>query len=154
MDPARLAAAGAAFGVPAFAAVITAAATGSTIVFATGVLLIGFGGGLFGHGTLTMTMNRAPTDQAGLALGAWGAVQATSAGVAVALGGILRDVVQALVVDAGLLGPDLARPAVAYAAVYALEILLLLATVAVMASLTTPPRRPSASADMASSHPA
>jgi len=101
-----------------------------------------------------MTMNRAPTDQAGLALGAWGAVQATSAGVAVALGGILRDVVQALVVDAGLLGPDLARPAVAYAAVYALEILLLLATVAVMASLTTPPRRPSASADMASSHPA
>jgi BCD family chlorophyll transporter-like MFS transporter len=154
MDPARLAAAGAAFGVPAFAAVITAAATGSTFVFATGVLLIGFGGGLFGHGTLTMTMNRAPTDQAGLALGAWGAVQATSAGVAVALGGILRDVVQALVVDAGLLGPDLARPAVAYAAVYALEILLLLATVAVMASLTTPPRRPSASADMASSHPA
>jgi BCD family chlorophyll transporter-like MFS transporter len=110
---------------------------------------------LFGHGTLTLTMNGAPTGQAGLALGAWGAVQATvGRRAAVALGGILRDVVQALVVDAGLLGPDLARPAVAYAAVYALEILLLLATVAVMASLTTPPRRPSASADMASSHPA
>jgi BCD family chlorophyll transporter-like MFS transporter len=154
MDPARLAATGAAFGVPAFAAVITAAATGSTFVFATGVLLIGFGGGLFGHGTLTMTMNRAPTDQAGLALGAWGAVQATSAGVAVALGGVLRDAVQALVVDTGLLGQGLARPAIAYAAVYALEILLLLATIAVMASLTAPPRRPSASTDMASSHPA
>jgi BCD family chlorophyll transporter-like MFS transporter len=80
MDPARLAPPAPAFGVPAFAAVITAAATGShRSVFATGVLLIGFGGGLFGHGTLTVTMNRAPTDQAGLALGAWGAVQATAA---------------------------------------------------------------------------
>ena len=31
-------------------------------------------------------------EQAGLALGAWGAVQASAAGIAVALGGIIRDV--------------------------------------------------------------
>jgi MFS transporter, BCD family, chlorophyll transporter len=115
LGAARLAALGAACGVPAFVAVITAAATGSSVVFVLGVLLIGFGGGLFGHGTLTMTMNQAPADQAGLALGAWGAVQATSAGAAIALGGILRDVVQALA-DAGhrLCGRLCARdPAVA-----------------------------------------
>ena len=46
-------------------------------------------------------MNRAPKEQTGLALGAWGAVQATAAGVAVALGGVLRDIVAALA-DAGI----------------------------------------------------
>ena len=153
MDPARLAAVGAAFGVPAFAAVIAASATGSTLVFGLGVLLIGFGGGLFGHGTLTLTMNRAPAEQAGLALGAWGAVQATSAGVAVAAGGVLRDVVQSLA-DSGTLGPALARPATGYAVVYTIEIILLLATLTVMARLAANPRRQPASADMASSHPA
>ena len=68
---------------------------------------IGFGAGLFGHGTLTATMNRAPKEQTGLALGAWGAVQATAAGVAVALGGVLRDIVAALAAQ-GLFGAALA----------------------------------------------
>jgi hypothetical protein len=72
---------------------VTLAATLQSVgLFACGVLVIGFGAGMFGHGTLTVTMNRAPKEQTGLALGAWGAVQATAAGVAVALGGIVRDV--------------------------------------------------------------
>ncbi len=37
-------------------------------------------------------MNAAPEGQVGLALGAWGAMQATAAGVGIALGGLMRDV--------------------------------------------------------------
>ncbi|MBN8491811.1 MAG: PucC family protein [Burkholderiales bacterium] len=139
-DPARLAAAGAWLGMPAFAAVLLAASVQSVGLFACGVLVVGFAAGLFGHGTLTVTMNRAPKEQAGLALGAWGAVQATAAGVAVATGGLLRDLVSALA-GQGLFGPALAGPATGYAFVYALEIAMLLGTVVVMHGLIGDRRR-------------
>jgi BCD family chlorophyll transporter-like MFS transporter len=138
-DPARMALAGAWIGVPAFAAIILAALAQSTLLFAAGALLIGFGGGVFGHGTLTITMNRALKEQTGLALGAWGAVQATAAGVAVALGGVLRDVVGSFAGD-GAFGPALAGPATGYAFVYGLEIVLLAMTIAVMRTLVRGPR--------------
>ena len=136
---------GAQIGIPAFAFVILAAPFGSALLFGLGTLLIGFGAGLFGHGTLTATMNLAPVDQSGLALGAWGAVQASAAGVAIALGGIIRDVVAAL-------GPQThAGAQTAYNSVYGLEIALLLATLAIMLPLTrrqtpfvTPARCPAA----------
>jgi len=111
-------------GMPAFCAVIGAAPLASPMIFALGVWMIGLGGGLFAHGTLTATMNMAPGDQTGLALGAWGAVQATSAGVAVALGGVLRDSVALAT-----------TPVSAYATVYSIEIVLLLATAMAMAPL-------------------
>ena len=133
-DAARMALAGAWIGVPAFAAVILAAWTQSTATFACGALLIGFGGGIFGHGTLTITMNRAPVDQIGLALGAWGAVQATAAGVGMAAGGVFRDVVGGLMMD-GALGAAFAQPATGYVAVYGIEIALLAVTIWVMAPL-------------------
>jgi MFS transporter, BCD family, chlorophyll transporter len=133
-DPARVALAGAAIGVPAFVAVILTTATPSLALFVLGLLFIGLGIGLFGHGTLTLTMNRAPQNQAGLALGVWGAVQATAAGAGVALGGIGRDAVQALA-DRGMFGEALATPATGYAFVYAIEIVLLLVTVAAMTAL-------------------
>jgi BCD family chlorophyll transporter-like MFS transporter len=139
-DPARMASIGAWLGIPAFAAVLASAATGSVGLFAAGAVLIGFGAGLFGHGTLTLTMNRAPKDQAGLALGAWGAVQATAAGVAVALGGILRDTVSAFA-ERGWFGATLTGPATGYAFVYAVEIVLLLLTVFVMGALVDRSRR-------------
>ena len=41
-------------------------------------------------------MNLAPRDQVGLALGAWGAIQATAAGIGVALSGVLRDLIAAM----------------------------------------------------------
>jgi BCD family chlorophyll transporter-like MFS transporter len=145
-DPARMALGGALVGIPAFAAVIAAAVTTSVTLFTGGVFLVGLGGGIFGHGTLTLTMARAPKAQTGLALGAWGAVQATAAGAAVALGGILRDLVGALA-GQGAFGTALAGPATGYAFVYALEIALLAATVAVMAALVGDrPRRPSLAA--------
>lgn len=131
VDPARMAGAGAWVGVPAFAAVIAAAMTQSVPLFVVGTLLIGFGGGVFGHGTLTLTMNRAPRAQVGLALGVWGAVQATAAGLGMAAGGLLRDGVGALA-DSGGFGTSLTHPATGYAAVYAVEIVLLLGTVIVM----------------------
>ena len=133
-DPARMSIAGAWVGVPAFAVVMLASTLQSVAIFSLAVLAIGFGAGLFSHGTLTITMNRAPRDQTGLALGAWGAVQATAAGVAVATGGILRDLVAALA-DKGWFGAAAAGPTTGYAFVYGLEIVLLLATVMVMGGL-------------------
>ena len=125
-DPFRMASYGAWVGVPAFLAVIFAAPLHSVALFGLGTALIGFGAGLFGHGTLTATMNLAPEDQTGLALGAWGAVQASAAGFAIAFGSILRDLVASLPI-AETLGP-----ATGYAAVYALEVALLLAALVVM----------------------
>jgi BCD family chlorophyll transporter-like MFS transporter len=70
----------------------------------------------------------------GLALGAWGAVQATCAGTAVLLGGVLRDVVSALATQ-GWLGSALASPATGYSFVYHLELLLLFATLVAIGPL-------------------
>ena len=141
-DPCRMASNGALVGIPAFLLVICAAPLDSALLFALGTLLIGFGGGLFGHGTLTATMNHAPENQRGLALGAWGAVQATAAGLAVALGGILRDVVAAAVGDHAPWG--IGAAATGYTAVYALEVLLLVVTVFSMMKLVQ--RRPAMAA--------
>ncbi|SIS80827.1 PucC family protein [Phaeovulum vinaykumarii] len=128
-DPLRMAAWGAAFGVPGFAAVIAAAPLGMTPLFLLGTLIVGFGGGLFGHGTLTATMRLAPREQVGLALGAWGAVQATSAGVAVAAGGIVRDVILSLP-EGHIYGE-----ATPYLAAYVIEVAFLIAGLLVMAPL-------------------
>ena len=95
-------------------------------MFCVGVAGIGFGGGLFAVGTLTAAMALSRDGQSGLALGAWGAVQATAAGVGIAVGGALRDVVGGLA-ESGALGPALAGPATGYGFVYHLEIGLLFA---------------------------
>ena len=133
-DPFRMAVAGAWVGIPAFSMVILAASLDSVLVFTVGALLVGFGAGLFSHGTLTATMNSAPKEQTGLALGAWGAVQATAAGIAVALGGIMSDTVGALA-SRGMFGPALAVPKTGYVFVYGVEIVMLAATVFLMAAL-------------------
>jgi BCD family chlorophyll transporter-like MFS transporter len=140
-DPFRMASVGALVGVPAFLCVIFAAPLASPLLFALGTLLIGFGGGLFGHGTLTATMNRAPEHQRGLALGAWGAVQASAAGVAVAASGVIRDLVAAAAQRHAPFG-SLGGQASGYMAVYSIEVVLLLMTMLAMAPLVvrrTPP---------------
>jgi MFS transporter, BCD family, chlorophyll transporter len=123
-SPMRVASVGAAIGIPAFLAIIASAALTAVPVLIAATLAAGFGAGLFGHGTLTATMRAAPKDQIGLSLGAWGAVQTTAAGVAIAVGGVIR--------DAMLYGS--AREAVGgatYAPVFALEAgLLALAVIA------------------------
>jgi BCD family chlorophyll transporter-like MFS transporter len=128
-DPFRMAGLGALLGLPGFLGVILAAPMQAPPMFALAIVLIGLGGGLFGHGTLTATMQFAPRHQVGLALGAWGAVQATAAGVAVGLGGVLRDVM------AALLARGAHGDATSYIVVYSIEVALLLATLAAMAPL-------------------
>lgn len=133
-DPQRLAAGGALIGVFAFAAVMFAAPLASVLLFRGGTVLIGVGGGLFAVGTLTVAMSLERDGYSGLALGAWGAVQATAAGVAIAFGGALRDGVSGLAVS-GQLGPALTGPAAGYLAVYQLEIVLLFATLVAIGPL-------------------
>jgi BCD family chlorophyll transporter-like MFS transporter len=138
-DPFRMACWGVVTGLPAFMLVIGAAPLDSAWPFGAGTFLIGFGGGLFGHGTLTATMNQAPENQVGLALGAWGAVQATAAGAGIALGGVIRDIVAAR-------DPQtIWGPAIGYVCVYGLEIALLAAALVAMLPLLRPnigaPRR-------------
>ncbi|MBY0335822.1 MAG: PucC family protein [Acetobacteraceae bacterium] len=141
-DASRIAGFGAAWGVAGFAAVILAGAVASGGLFAAGVCVIGFGAGLFAHGVLTSCMQSAPADKVGLALGAWGAVQATAAGCAVLTGGIIRDLVASFAMAGGL-GEALTAPSVGYGAVYLLEILLLFATLAVIGPLVrAAPRTP------------
>jgi BCD family chlorophyll transporter-like MFS transporter len=134
-DANRVALQGAAIGLPAFALVMLAAPMQQTWLFVFGNLLIGFGGAAFGHGTLTATMNRAPRGQTGLALGAWGAVQATAVGVAMAASGVIRDLVNAAAGSVDFL-TRWAGASSGYVAVYSLEIALLAVTVVVTLPLT------------------
>ena len=128
-DAYRMSGWGAWVGVPAFVAVIASAPLVSPVLFSVGIFLIGLGGGLFAHGTLTATMQLAPPEQTGLAMGAWGAVQATAAGVGMALGGVVRDGVA--LVSSSVMG---------YSAVYSLEIVLLGLTIWAMGPLMRPVR--------------
>jgi BCD family chlorophyll transporter-like MFS transporter len=107
--------------------VIFAGAVESALIFRIGSAVIGFGGGLFAVGTLTAVMALAREGYSGLALGAWGAVQATATGLGFLLGGSLRDIIGELAL-AGALGPALNTPTAGYSAVYHIEIILLFAT--------------------------
>ena len=133
-DPFYMASMGALVGIPAFILIVLSAPFALKPLFLLGTFLIGFGGGLFSHGTLTATMQLAPSNQRGLALGAWGAVQATAAGVAIGLGGVIRDIVVAIGA-ANWFPEGLIVPATGYSVVYFLEIGLLIATIFSMATL-------------------
>jgi BCD family chlorophyll transporter-like MFS transporter len=133
-DPLRISAHGTLVGIVAFAAVMTAAPLESSMLFRVGAIFIGFGGGLFSVGTLTAAMGLERRDRSGLALGAWGAVQATTAGVAVALGGAIRDAVSALAAE-GVLGDAFSDLSSGYGVVYLLEIGLLFITLVAIGPL-------------------
>ena len=134
MDPHRLAAYGALLGVIAFSLIAIVGVLQNTWVFAAGVSLIGIGGGLFAVGTLTAAMGLSSGKNSGLALGAWGAVQATATGIALASGGALRDVVSRMASN-GSLGETLESPVTGYAFVYSFEVFLLFATLAAIGPL-------------------
>jgi BCD family chlorophyll transporter-like MFS transporter len=134
MDALRLAAWGAVAGLPAFSAVVFAAPLESALAFRVGATGIGFGGGLFAVGTLSAAMRMEERAFVGLALGAWGAVQATAAGLSVAGGGALRDLASTLA-RSGDLGVALANPVTGYNVVYHLEMLLLFVTLVAIGPL-------------------
>ncbi|HSP18122.1 MAG TPA: PucC family protein, partial [Myxococcaceae bacterium] len=103
-------------------------------LFWVGTACIGFGGGWFSVGSLTAAMALPEKGQSGLAIGAWGAVQATAAGAGILLGGALRDVVSGLA-SRGALGPGLASASVGYSVVWHLEVALLFGTLVAIGPL-------------------
>ncbi|UVO54116.1 PucC family protein [Sphingomonas sp. SUN039] len=122
-EPHRLAGFGCVAGIAAFAMIIFAAPAQNAALLGIGAALMGFGGGLFSVGTLTATMALSQDGKrSGLALGAWGAVQASCAGSAILLGGLVRD----------------ALGASGYATVYTAEIVLLIATLIAVGPLVRP----------------
>ena len=141
-DPNRLAGFGVVPGLIAFAAVALAGPLGSPALLGVAVIGVGFGGGLFSVGTLTAAMalsgglkgNGLAGGQSGLAIGAWGAVQASCAGLAILLAGVVRDAIAAAAAR-GDLGSALTGPASAYSALYCLEIILLFATLVAIGPL-------------------
>ena len=138
-DPYRLAAVGVLAGVLGFSAVIFAGPLDGTNLFRIGTLFIGFGGGLFSVGTLIAAMDLESRDRTGLALGAWGAAQATAAGVAIAMGGAMRDLVSSLAAS-GALGEALNLPSTGYCTVYHVELAFLFATLVCLGRLVRRPR--------------
>ena len=133
-DPYKLAGLGSLVGVFGFAAVMFAAPLESLPVFWAGTLAIGFGGGWFSVGTLSASMSLSEKGHSGLAIGAWGAVQATVAGGGIALAGLMRDGLSRLAAN-GSLGPGLTSAAVGYNFVYLFEIALLFGTLAAIGPL-------------------
>ena len=140
-DPLRLAGAGLVIGINAFLVVLFAGPFTAPLMLYTGALGIGVGLGLFSVGTLMEAMNLAEGETAGLALGAWGAVQATCAGLGIAVGGLLRDAVAAMFQSHDA-AASLAMRATGYGTVYILEIALLLAGLAAIGPLVGYQRHP------------
>jgi len=136
MDPYRMAGHGVVIGIVAFTLVLLSAPVASPVLFFAGAGLIGLGGGLFAVSTLTGAMTIKVTGVAGrgLALGVWGAAQATAAGLSIFLGGAIRDVVNTASAN-GALGPVLTEPAVGYSVVYQIEIFLLFITLIALGPL-------------------
>jgi len=134
MDPLLLAAAGIIVGIPAFSAVIFSAPLEAGWMFRMGALGIGLGGGLFAVGTLFAAMRMDGGGYIGLALGAWGAVQSTAAGLAMFMGGALRDVVTQVTAN-GAFGAAFAVPSLGYSVVYHIEMFLLFVTLVAIGPL-------------------
>jgi BCD family chlorophyll transporter-like MFS transporter len=141
MDPLRLAAYGALVGLPAFSAVIFSAPLDAGWLFRAGALGLGFGGGLFAVGTLFAAMRMEGGGFIGMALGAWGAVQSLAAGLAMFLGGALRDIVTQATAG-GAFGEGMAAPFTGYSVVYHVEMLLLFITLIAIGPLVQKSTRP------------
>jgi MFS transporter, BCD family, chlorophyll transporter len=134
-DPIRLSGGGAVVGVFGFGLLVLAALMASPVCLVLGAASIGFGNGLFSVGTLLRVMALPNHGEHGLALGAWGAVQATCAGLAMAVAGGIRDgVARALATgDYGILDKS---HGVSYEVAYLTAIAGLFALLVVLGPLT------------------
>ena len=134
VDPYKLAGFSLLFGLPAFAMVMFSGPAASPVLFQLGAGMIGFGSGLFAVSTLIAAMELDESSGNGLALGAWGSVQALAVGLSMSSGGILSDVIGSLGAK-GALGPALTGPWSGYNAVYQIEMILLFVTLIVIGPL-------------------
>ena len=136
IDPSNLMNFGVLVGFVAFSCVIFASAILSVILFFIGTFLIGLGAGLFSVSTLIAAMNLPLSGKSGrgLALGAWGAAQATGAGLAIAIGGATRDIVNAFALNDSF-GVSLNNKATGYLFVYHIELVLLMVTLVILSPL-------------------
>jgi BCD family chlorophyll transporter-like MFS transporter len=132
--PARLAVIGALVGIVGFTLIVFGGSLVWIWLFQLGTFLIGVAVGLFSVGMLIEAMRLADASGSGIALGAWGAVHASAAGLAIACGGFLRDLVTSLL-NSGRLGTGLNGDQIGYAFVYHLEIALLFACLIAMGPL-------------------
>ena len=134
----RVAAFGSLAGVAAFSAIIFSFAAQSLNLFATGAMLVGFGGGLFAVGTMLAAMEISDgRNDSGFVIGAWSAIQATAIGASLAMGGLIKDAVNSVSIN-GSLGEALNSSATGYLFVYHLEIGLLFVSLIVLGPLVGP----------------
>jgi BCD family chlorophyll transporter-like MFS transporter len=148
-DPVKLAIQGAIVGIFGFGLIAAASLSTSAFLFRVGVMMIGFGEGLFGVGTLSYAMGIRDSSQHGIALGAWGAVFATAEGLSFAVSGVAKDWMSHLIANQTF-GTAITSAAAPYTVVYLLEIVVLFATLAALATLG---RRTIASEAVDSSRP-
>ena len=134
IDPYRIAGFSLVVGLVAFSAVIFAEPMNSTLLFRFGATCIGFGAGLFSVSTLIIAMQMENSGMAGMAIGAWGAVNTTASGIAISMGGLIRDVISDFA-QKGYLGAALENPAIGYQFVYHIEIYLMFATLIALGPL-------------------
>lgn len=131
----RVAARGILIGIFAFSAIVFASPLGSSLLFFAGAAGVGLGGGLFAVGTMLAAMAVSRRSDSGIVVGAWSAVQATAIGVALLLGGLVKNTVNDFALN-GALGEALNSAATGYLFVYHIEIGLLFLCLAVIGPLT------------------
>ena len=124
-------------GIVGFSAIIFSSPMQFPFLYFLGTLFIGFGTGLFSVSLLIIAMAFSSKTNlgSGFILGSWGAAQAIGAGLGIAVGGILRDVVNKIALS-GYLGSTFENNSIGYIFVYHLEILFIFITLIVLGMLS------------------
>ncbi|QLF68493.1 BCD family MFS transporter [Peteryoungia desertarenae] len=130
----RVAARGLLIGIFAFSAIVFASPLNSSGLFFAGAAGVGLGGGLFAVGTMLAAMAVSSRSDCGIVVGAWSAVQATAIGIALLIGGLVKNNVNDFALT-GALGEALVSSATGYIVVYHVEIGLLFLCLAVIGPL-------------------
>ena len=124
-------------GIVGFSAIIFSSPMQFPFLYFLGTLFIGFGTGLFSVSLLIIAMALSSNTNlgSGFILGSWGAAQAIGAGLGIAVGGILRDLVNKIALS-GYLGSTFENNSIGYIFVYHLEILFIFITLIVLGMLS------------------
>ena len=124
-------------GIVGFSAIIFSSPMQFPFLYFLGTLFIGFGTGLFSVSLLIIAMALSSKTNlgSGVILGSWGAAQAIGAGLGIAVGGILRDLVNKLALS-GYLGSTFENNSIGYIFVYHLEILFIFITLIALGMLS------------------